>query len=321
MKALVLNNINQPLDYQEVKNLVADKKNRVVTLKAAALNHRDLWITKGQYAGIQFPTILGSDGAGICDGQEVIINPSLNWGKNERFQGPNYSILGLPVNGTFAEEVLVPNANILPKPEHLSMEEAAALPLAGLTAWRVLHTRCQVKKGEKVLISGIGGGVALFVLQFAVAAGAEVWVTSSSDEKIKKAIRMGANAGINYYNTDWDKQLRQQAGGFDVIIDSAAGDQFAKLVGLSNVGGRLGIYGGTLGKINGLSPQLIFWKQMSIHGSTMGSSKEFGQMLQFVAKHEIVPVVDSVFDLADGNDALALMNFGGQFGKIVLRVT
>lgn len=321
MKALVLNNINQTLDYQEVKNLVADKKNRVVTLKAAALNHRDLWITKGQYAGIQFPTILGSDGAGICDGQEVIINPSLNWGKNERFQGPNYSILGLPVNGTFAEEVLVPNANILPKPEHLSMEEAAALPLAGLTAWRVLHTRCQVKKGEKVLISGIGGGVALFVLQFAVAAGAEVWVTSSSDEKIKKAIRMGANAGINYYNTDWDKQLRQQAGGFDVIIDSAAGDQFAKLVGLSNVGGRLGIYGGTLGKINGLSPQLIFWKQMSIHGSTMGSSKEFGQMLQFVAKHEIVPVVDSVFDLADGNDALALMNFGGQFGKIVLRVT
>jgi NADPH:quinone reductase-like Zn-dependent oxidoreductase len=98
MKALVLNNINQPLDYQEVENLVSNKKNRVVTLKAAALNHRDLWITKGQYAGIQFPTILGSDGAGICDGQEVIINPSLNWGKNERFQGPNYSILGLPVN-------------------------------------------------------------------------------------------------------------------------------------------------------------------------------------------------------------------------------
>jgi zinc-binding alcohol dehydrogenase/oxidoreductase len=321
MKALVLNNINQPLDYQEVENLVSDKKNKVVTLKAAALNHRDLWITKGQYAGIKFPTILGSDGAGICDGQEVIINPSLNWGSNERFQGPNYSILGLPVNGTFAEEVLVPNANIMPKPEHLSMEEAAALPLAGLTAWRVLHTRCQVKKGEKVLISGIGGGVALFVLQFAVAAGAEVWVTSGSDEKIEKAVRMGATAGINYHTTDWDKQLRQQAGGFDVIIDSAAGDQFAKLVGLSNIGGRLGIYGGTLGKINGLSPQLIFWKQMSIHGSTMGSSKEFGQMVRFVAKHEIVPVVDSVFDLADGNDALALMNVGGQFGKIVLRVT
>jgi zinc-binding alcohol dehydrogenase/oxidoreductase len=321
MKALVLNNINQPLDYQEVKELVSDKKNKVVTLKAAALNHRDLWITKGQYAGIQFPTILGSDGAGICDGQEVIINPSLNWGTNERFQGPDYSILGLPVNGTFAEEVLVPKTNILPKPEHLSMEEAAALPLAGLTAWRVLHTRCQVKKGEKVLISGIGGGVALFVLQFAVAAGAEVWVTSGSDEKIKKAVLMGANAGVNYLDTDWDKQLRQQARGFDVIIDSAAGEQFAKLVGLINIGGRLGIYGGTLGKINGLSPQLIFWKQMSIHGSTMGSSKEFGQMLQFVAKHEIVPVVDSVFDLADGNDALALMNFGGQFGKIVLRVT
>ncbi|MEY3238658.1 MAG: hypothetical protein RIR11_96 [Bacteroidota bacterium] len=321
MKALVLNNINQPLDYQEVENLVSNKKNRVVTLKAAALNHRDLWITKGQYAGIQFPTILGSDGAGICDGQEVIINPSLNWGKNERFQGPNYSILGLPVNGTFAEEVLVPNANILPKPEHLSMEQAAALPLAGLTAWRVLHTRCQVKKGEKVLISGIGGGVALFVLQFAVAAGAEVWVTSGSDEKIEKAVAMGARAGINYHTTNWDKQLRQQAGGFDVIIDSAAGEQFAKLVGLSNTGGRLGIYGGTLGKIDGLSPQLIFWKQMSIHGSTMGSSKEFGQMVRFVAQHEIVPVVDSVFDLADGNDALDLMKRGGQFGKIVLRVS
>jgi zinc-binding alcohol dehydrogenase/oxidoreductase len=320
MKALVLNNINQPLDYQEVENLISNKKNKVVALKAAALNHRDLWITKGQYAGIKFPTILGSDGAGICDGQEVIINPSLNWGNNERFQGPNYSILGLPVNGTFAEQVLVPNSNILPKPEHLSMEAAAALPLAGLTAWRVLHTRCQLKKGEKVLISGIGGGVALFVLQFAVAAGAEVWVTSGSDEKIEKAVAMGAHAGINYRNTDWDKQLRAQAGGFDVIIDSAAGEQFAKLVGLSNIGGRLGIYGGTLGKIDGLSPQLIFWKQMSIHGSTMGSSKEFGQMVRFVAKHKIVPVVDSVFDLVDGNDALDLMKRGGQFGKIVLRV-
>ena len=320
MKALVLNNTNQPLDFQTVENLVGDKKKAVVALKAAALNHRDLWITKGQYAGIKFPTILGSDGAGWLDGDEVVINPSLDWGRNEQFQGPNYRILGLPDHGTFAEQVLVPRSNIHPKPKHLTMEQAAALPLAGLTAWRVLHSRCKVKKGERVLVSGIGGGVALFVLQFAVKAGAEVWVTSGTDEKIQKAMAMGAKGGVNYRTENWHKILQKDASGFDVIIDSAAGDQFAQLASLCNLGARIGIYGGTLGKINGLSPQIVFWKQASILGSTMGSNKDFAAMLQFVQKYEIIPVVDQVFALKDGNQALEYMALGAQFGKIVLTV-
>ncbi len=321
MHALVLNETNQPLDYQVVEDLHSDKINIVVNLKNAALNHRDLWIRKGQYAGIKFPSILGSDGAGLFEGQEVLINPSLGWGRSERAQGPDYRILGLPDHGTFAEAVLVPRTNVHPKPAHLTMPQAAALPLAGLTAWRCLHTRCKARKGERVLISGIGGGVALLSLQFAVALGAEVWVTSGSDEKIAKAVAMGAKGGANYRTEGWHKQLQREAGGgFDVVIDSAAGDQFGILVGLCNQGGRVGIYGGTMGKINGLSPQIIFWKQVSILGSTMGSNRDFSQMLAFVQNHEIVPVVDKVFSLKDGNAALSYMENAAQFGKIVLEI-
>jgi zinc-binding alcohol dehydrogenase/oxidoreductase len=321
MNALILNNINQPLDFQEVAPYPTDKKSVWVDIKAAALNHRDLWISKGEYAGIRFPTILGSDGAGVYNGREVIINPSLSWGKKQDAQGRDFSILGLPHNGTFAEKVAVPAKNLVDKPKHLSWEQAAALPLAGVTAWRVLFSRCGLKKGEKVLVSGAGGGVALFVIQFAIAAGAEVWVTSGSNEKIAKAILMGVIGGVNYREDDWDKQLKTQAGGFDIVIDSAAGDQFPKLVGLCNPGGRLGIYGGTQGKINNLAPQVIFWKQVSILGSTMGSDRDFGQMIRFVQNHQIIPVVDSVFALKDGNDALARMKSGAQFGKIVLKVS
>jgi zinc-binding alcohol dehydrogenase/oxidoreductase len=318
MHALVLYATNQPLDYQEVVILNSNKKNVLVDIKFSALNHRDLWITKGQYAGIKFPTILGSDGAGLFEGREVIINPSLAWGRRAAAQGNNYRILGMPDNGTFSGVALVPRTYVHPKPAHLDLKHAAALPLAGLTAWRCLFSRCKLRKGERVLISGVGGGVALFALQFAVAAGAEVWVTSGSDEKIAKAVAMGAKGGANYRTEGWHKLLQRDAGGFDVVIDSAAGDQFGLLVGLCNPGGRVGIYGGTLGKINSLSPQIVFWKQVSILGSTMGSNRDFTQMLAFVGKHEIVPVVDKVFRLEAGNEALAYMESGAQFGKIVL---
>src|SRR6185436_10502176 len=163
----------------------------VVTLRAAALNHRDVWIKTGQYAGLKWPCIPGSDGAGTVSGtgegvdaawknREVIINPSFGWGDHEAAQGGQFTILGLPRDGTLAEKIAVPATQLAPKPSHLSWEEAAALPLAGLTAYRAVHARAKVQRGERVLISGIGGGVALFALQFAVATGAEVWVTSSS---------------------------------------------------------------------------------------------------------------------------------------------
>ncbi len=320
MKALVLNALHQGLDYQEMPAPHAGKQDGLVHLRAAALNHRDLFITQGLYAGIKFPTILGSDGAGEYRGKAVVIDPSLDWGGDPKAQGRGFRVLGLPDDGTFAAQIAIPRSNIHPKPQHLDWEQAAALPLAGVTAWRVLFTRCQIKAGERVLITGIGGGVALMVLQLAIAAGAEVFVSSGSDEKIAKAVSLGAKGGANYRLPDWDKTLKKDAGGFDVVIDSAGGDGFGALLGLCNPGARIGVYGGTQGKINGLSPQPLFWKQVSILGSTMGTRLDFRRMLAFVSKHEIVPVIDSVFALSDGNEALKKMDQGDQFGKIVLRI-
>lgn len=320
MKALVFNVLHQPLVYGEVPDPTPAKGEAVVALRAAALNHRDLFITQGLYARIRFPCIFGSDGAGEWRGKRVVLYPALHWGDNPNFQGNDFRILGMPDDGTFAEQIRIPRANIFPMPEHLSWEQAAALPLAGLTAWRTLFTRSQLKKGEKVLITGIGGGVALTVLQLAVAAGAEVFVTSSSAEKIGKAIKLGAKNGANYREEGWDKRLKQETGGFDVIIDSAAGDGFAAFPALCNPGARIGVYGGSLGKINGLSMQPVFWKQISILGSTMGSPREFRAMLTYVAQHKIAPVVDSVFPLPEGNIAFEKMEKGEQFGRIVLRI-
>ncbi|MDX5346615.1 MAG: zinc-binding dehydrogenase, partial [Hymenobacteraceae bacterium] len=254
-------------------------------------------------------------------GMEVLINPNINWGDSEKAQSQEYTILGLPTNGTFAEYVCVAADRVHPKPAHLTFEQAAALPLAGLTAYRALFTRAQLQPAEKVLITGAGGGVALFAIQFAIAAGAEVYVTSGSDEKIARAKEMGARGGINYRQDDWFKQLKKEAGLFDVIIDSAGGDQFAHLVDLAAPGGRIAFYGGTLGKINNLIPGRIFWKQLSILGSTMGSDADFKNMLAFVAKHKLVPEVDSVFPLSETEQAFRKMDAGKQFGKIVIKIS
>jgi len=320
MNVLLLKQLQQPLEYTQWEAPVPVKGEALVRLFAAAINHRDVFITKGLYANIKTPVILGSDGAGEYQGRRVLIYPALEWGQLPAHQGKNFRVLGMPDNGTFAEQIRIPRGNIFEMPEHLNWEQGAALPLAGLTAWRTLFTRCRLQKGEKVLITGIGGGVALLALQFAVASGAEVSATSGSPEKLEKARQMGAKNTANYSEEGWDKRLKQESGGFDVIIDSAAGDGFPALIGLANPGARIGIYGGTLGKINNLSMQPVFWKQISILGSTMGSPQEFGKMLRFVDQHAIAPVVDSVFALAEGNTALERMEKGEQFGKIVLKI-
>ncbi|MCS6929726.1 MAG: zinc-binding dehydrogenase [Saprospiraceae bacterium] len=318
MNALELREIGHALIPTERPVPTETADTAVVRLRAAALNHRDYWIQQGQYAHIRLPAVLGSDGAGEWRGRPVVIYPGLDWGDDPTMPGRNFRVLGMPEDGTFAEYVLVPRANLFPKPEHLTWKQAAALPLAGLTAYRTLFTRCQLRAGERVLITGIGGGVALMACQLAIAAGAEVFVTSGSDEKIQRAIQMGASSGVNYRAADWPKQLRAMAGGFDVVIDAAGGDAFSLLPPLCNTGARIGIYGGSLGKINSLSPQVIFWKQLAIYGSSMGSPQEFEHMLRFVQQHRIVPVVDAVFPLAEGNVALRRLAAGEQFGKIVL---
>jgi NADPH:quinone reductase-like Zn-dependent oxidoreductase len=320
MHALIYETEGKPLIYKEIKDPAPGGNEVLVDLKAAALNHRDVYITQGLYPGIKTPIILGSDGAGMVDGQEVIINPAMDWGPDPRAQGKDFHILGLPQNGTMAQRVAVPSDNVVEKPAHLSWEQAAALPLGGLTAYRALFTQGQCQAGQRVLISGIGGGVALFAFQFALAAGADVYITSGSPVKLERATEMGAKGGANYQTDQWHKDLLKQGGGFDVIIDSAGGPGFINLVKAVNPGGRIVMYGGTRGKIDGLSPQILFWKQASIIGSTMGTAEEFVQMVDFVDRHKIEPVVDQIYDLKDGQQAFDRMAAGAQFGKLVLRI-
>ncbi|MEN0048593.1 MAG: zinc-binding dehydrogenase, partial [Bacteroidota bacterium] len=252
--------------------------------------------------------------------RKVIINPNIDWGNDEAVQTLYYQILGMPENGTFAEYIAVKEDRLHDMPAHLTIEEAAALPLGGLTAYRAAFTKCQIKKGDKVLISGVGGGVALFACQFAIAAGAEAYVTSSSEEKIQRAVELGAKGGFLYTDETWIKQVRKAIGGVDAIIDSAAGDGFANFLKICNPAARICFYGGTRGKINNLNPQLMFWKQVSVFGSTMGSDKEFGEMVEFVNKHKIKPVIDEVYDLENGAEAFKKMAAGKQFGKLVLKM-
>ncbi|HVS97924.1 MAG TPA: zinc-binding dehydrogenase [Puia sp.] len=331
MKALVLTEKGRGPEWKDVPDRRPGQGEVVVRVHAAALNHRDVWIQKGQYAGLKYPIVPGSDGAGVVmpgpdagawAEKEVIINPALQWGNHSAYQDPaDFRILGLPDDGTLGEYVCVPVENLVAKPAHLSFEEAAALPLAGVTAYRALMTRAQVRRGETVLITGIGGGVALFALQFAVAAGAKVYVSSGSDEKIDRAMSLGATGGANYKNAGLVEALRSlSGGGFDVVIDGAAGDGLNDLLDVMSPGGRLAIYGATRGNVSNVVARRIFWKQLNILGSTMGSPEDFAAMVALVDQHKIKPVVDQVFAAADGAAAFQRMDEGLQFGKIVVKM-
>lgn len=329
MKAVNLLDKEQPLVWQDVETPTPHLGEVQVNIKSAAFNHRDLWIQKGQYAGLRYPIILGSDGAGVVSavgegadgdwiGKEVIINPGMNWGADPNFHSRDFKILGLPNNGTFAEYVVIPETALFTKPAYLSWAQAAAIPLAGLTGYRALFTRGQVKPGDKVLISGIGGGVALIVMQMALAIGAEVYVTSGCDDKIEKAVKLGAKLGVNYKMNGWHKLFQSAVEGFDVIIDSAAGDGFKNFVELAKPGGRIVFYGGTQGPISSLNPQKIFWKHLQIIGTTMGTPDEFASMVALFEKHQIQPVIDEVFSFEEAERGIRKMDDATQFGKIVL---
>jgi zinc-binding alcohol dehydrogenase/oxidoreductase len=320
IKALVLKALNTypaigELELPALKDGMAE-----IEVKAVALNRRDYYITQGLYPGVEFPVVLGSDVSGIFKNKEVIVNPNIDWGANEAVQSDAYHILGMPSWGGMAQYVQVAEDRIHPKPAHLSLEEASALPLAGLTAFRAIKTKGNCKAGEKVLINGIGGGVATFAFQFALAMGAEVYVTSGSDEKLKKALEMGAKGTANYKTENWHKQLAKDSGGFDLIIDSAGGKGFANLAKLCRPAARIVFYGGTRGKIEGLSPQILFWRQVTVMGTTMGSDQDFEDMLAFVNSHKIKPVIDSVFDWKESDHAFEILKASSQMGKVVLRV-
>ncbi|MBL9216306.1 MAG: zinc-binding dehydrogenase [Opitutaceae bacterium] len=329
MKAAILTEVKKPLAIREVPDPVAVPGHAVVALKASALNHRDLWTQVGLYPNIKVPVILGSDGAGVVEsvgsladkpwvGRDVIINPALDWGTDPRAQAANFRILGLPDDGTFATHLAIPVSNLAPRPTHLSWTQAAALPLAGLTAWRAVFTRAQLKAGENLLVTGVGGGAALFALQFAVASGATVWVTSGSADKIARATALGAKGGVNYRESDWAPRLQKLAGLFDVIVDSAGGEGFAHLIDLSKPGGRIVFFGATTGNPPGLNLRKAFFRQINLLGTTMGSPADFAGMTQFIEAKKIVPTVDRVYPLDEAEAALRHMEAGGHFGKIIL---
>ncbi len=247
---------------EDVADPVAGPGEVVVDLRAASVNRRDRGIRAGSLVpraiGGQseqpptFPLILGSDGAGVVSelgsgvggvavGDEVVINPSLNWGESDESPGPDWETLGVPRQGTYAERIAVPAAFVAPKPPRLTWCEAAVVPLAGLTAWRAVVTKARVAAGERVLVPGVGSGVATFVLQFAHAFGCEVVVTSSSEGKLARAQDLGAAGGHLYTDTDWPARV----GAFDVVIDSIGEPIWSALGALLRPGGRMVSYGRT----------------------------------------------------------------------------
>lgn len=331
MKAVVLNQETYKLEIKEVDLPKQSDSDVLIKLEAASINHHELWSLKEKNLKSNSNIIMGSDGAGIVEkvgalvktfkaGDEVLINPSLNWGSNDKVHSQHYEILGFPGQGTFAEYISIHHDYIGHKPKHLSFEESAALPLAGTTAYRAVFTRGEFENNNKVLITGIGGGVALFALNFAVASGADVYVTSGNANKISKAIALGAKGGVNYKDNNWCAELRKMVGGFDVIVDSAAGSDFDKLTELANPGGRIALFGRTAGNITNLNPRTIFWKQLSIHGTTMGNDREFRKMIELVSSKSIKPVIDSVYPAHNINLAFDKMDIGEQFGKIIINM-
>jgi NADPH:quinone reductase-like Zn-dependent oxidoreductase len=250
--------------------------------------------------------------------RDVIINPGFDWGHDPKGQEPRFSILGLPKDGTFAEYIHVPVTQVAPKPTHLSWEEAAALPLAGVTAYRAVFTRGQLKAHERVLITGIGAGTALMALQFAVSAGAVPCVTSSSLGKLERAQQMGSRAGAIYIDPGWAHEFGKHHGPFDLIVDSAGGTGFGDLVDLCATGGRIVFFGATCGNPPELPTRKLFWRQISLLGTTMGSPADFAAMVDYVKTHGIKPVVSDVFPLGRVGEAFERMEKGEQTGKLVL---
>lgn len=312
----------------------------VVEVKAAALNHLDIWMRNGRAgAPLPFPHVLGSDAAGVVKavgdgvarwsvGDEVIINPGLSCGqcdfcgRGEQSECPEFSIVGMGRPGTFAEQVAVPATNLQEKPHHLSWSEAAALPLAYLTAWRMLMSRAQLAAGETVLIHGIGGGVALAALQLADLAGARTIVTSSSVDKLSRAGDYGANHGLQYGRNNMVEEIMEitDGRGVDVVIDAVGAATWPVNIEACRKGGRIVHCGVTTGAHVEANISAIYWKQLTIMGSTMGSHEDFRALLSAVAISGLKPVIDSEYPLASARDAQARMEAGEQFGKIVLAV-
>jgi NADPH:quinone reductase-like Zn-dependent oxidoreductase len=331
----------EKVQYVDVERPKIGPHEVLIEARAVALNRLDIFVRNNlDSLKLVPPHVSGADGAGVVAevGQEVrtvkvgarvLINPGLHCGVCEFCQAGEQSlcvrfgIMGETCAGTFAEYFKVPQENVHLVPEGFSWEEAAALPLVFVTAWRMLVSKAAIKPGEDILILGIGGGVSTAVLQIVKAIGLRAFVTSSSDDKLQHAQKLGADAMINYKTQDFAREIRTLTNrrGVDVVVDSVGGDSYTKSLASLVRGGRLVTCGATAGPRPQTDLARIFWNQLSVFGSTMGNLHEFTQMLNFVRKRGVKPVVDQVFPLTDGAIALARMEEGKQFGKIVLKVS
>ena len=330
MKALILSSPGV-IELKEIPKPTPGKGQALIRMKAAALNRRDEWIREGKYPNIRYGIIMGSDGSGIVEsvgdeanqpwvGQEVVINPNNDWGPDPEVQAGKYTILGMPINGTFSEYAVISIDRLQHKPFHLDFLQTAAMPMGGLTAFRALFRKGELKSGQNVLISGFGGGVAQFAFLFAQAIGANVYVTSGSSEKIEKALKLGAKGAYNYKKESTYPDLWKTKGGFDLVIDSAGGNQLNNFIKILKPKGKIVIYGATNGLPANLDLYRMFWNQLSLLGTTMGNDNEFSEMLSFVSKHQIRPLIDSIRPFDKIVESFQDITRPNKAGKIVFQI-
>ncbi|WP_080848476.1 zinc-binding dehydrogenase [Cytobacillus gottheilii] len=330
MRALAHEGTNgmEGLSYRELDKPEPAQGEVRVKLMAAGLNHRDLFVLH-RHNSADPALVIGSDGAGIIDavgegvessliGKEVMINPGLGWRENSDAPPAGFEIVGLPYHGTFAEYITIPAENTVAKPGFLTWEDAGVTSLAGITAYRALFTRGKLKEGMKVFIPGIGGGVATFLLQFAVAAGAEVYVSSRSSEKRDAALKLGAKQAVDS-NEDWQQALGDI--GMDLIIESVGAATFNQSMALLRKGGTIVTFGSSTGDTFQFNLREFFYGQFNLLGSTMGSAEEYADMLSFIDKHNIKPVLDEVYSLDQYETAFTRLEEAKQLGKIAFRIS
>jgi NADPH:quinone reductase-like Zn-dependent oxidoreductase len=313
-----------------------------VAVQAAALNHLDLFVVRGLPVNYTFPHILGSDGAGVVDdvgpevtavrpGQPVLINPGISCyacefcEAGEHSMCVNYQVLGEHLPGTMANYVVVPEQNVAPIPRlepPLTWAEAAAFSLATLTAWRMVVTRARVRAGEWVLVWGIGGGVALAAMRIAKLQGAQVIVTSSSDDKLAEARKLGADVTLNHRTRQVAQEVRALTGkrGVDVVVDDVGEATWEESLRALAKGGRVVSCGATTGPKVVTDVRRLFWNQYTIMGATLGNETEYREIVRVLGEGHLRPAVDRVYPLAEARSALERLKWGEQLGKIVVRV-
>jgi NADPH:quinone reductase-like Zn-dependent oxidoreductase len=303
------------LRYEDVPDPEPREGEALVELRAASLNHLDVWIRKG-LPSVAKPRILGADGAGVIAGtdERVVINPGI-------LSNGKMHIVGETMDGTHAELIALPRDYLHPIPDGLSFEEAAAFPLVFETAYRMLVTRAHLQADEWVLVWGIGGGVATAAMSLAKALGARVVVTSSSDDKLARARELGADAGVNHETDDVVARVKEvTGGGAHVVVDDVGEATWKRTLDAARPEGRVVVCGATTGPNPPAALHRVWWKQLSILGSTMGTPEDFKGAYDLIAAGKAKPVVDRVFPLADARAAHERLEAGEQLGKIVLAI-